>query len=113
MATTYALVYTVDEAATLLGFHHDALYRAIKDGTFRAATGRPAPDDGLRWVRTAKRISIPKAAVADFLGLTIAECDAHLATGAVPEVQQSRGPQYSARWRNFPQPPSAAARSSE
>jgi hypothetical protein len=102
--TTHGLVYTVQEAAELLGIHHDSLYRSIAADSFQSRTGKPAPQDALRWVRTPKRIAIAKSSVADLLGLTIAECDAYLATGAVPEIQQSRGPQWAARYRNWPRP---------
>jgi hypothetical protein len=102
MSTTHGLTYAVAEAAALLGISTEALYDAIRKDDFRSSTGRPGEGSPLRYARTKGRVVFPKAAVADFLGLTIAECDAFLATGAVPEVQQSRGPQYAARWANWP-----------
>ena len=69
------------ETAALLGLDPHTLADGIRAHEFRASSGLPGDATPvLPYARTDKRILFPKAHVAAFLGLSVAACDAHLAT---------------------------------
>jgi hypothetical protein len=80
-----ALTYSVTETAALLGIDRNVLTGAIRAHEFRSSTGLPNDSTPvLPYARTKARIVFPKVKVAAFLGLSVAECDAHLETPGKP-----------------------------